>query len=81
MKPDRPPNGSNNYGWCIGNLRSALDWAMQPEEGTRNWASRSTADAVTLWSQLSLFQGTAAAGENMRWKDWAMRPHRAPRAR
>ena len=43
----------DNYGWCIGNLRSALDWAMQPE-GDAELGISLTADAVTLWSQLSL---------------------------
>jgi len=43
----------NNYGWCIDNLRAALDWAFSPE-GNASIGVALTAAAVPLWMHLSL---------------------------
>jgi len=42
-----------NYVWCIGNLRAALDWAFSPS-GDASIGVALTAAAVPLWMHLSL---------------------------
>jgi len=44
-----------NYGWCLTNLRAALDWAFSPG-GDGSLGVILTLAAVPLWTQLSLTQ-------------------------
>jgi hypothetical protein len=44
----------DDYGWCIDNLRAALDWAFSPA-GDASIGVALTAAAVPLWMHLSLF--------------------------
>lgn len=43
----------DDYGWCIDNLRAALDWAYSPG-GDASIGVALTAAAIPLWSELSL---------------------------
>ena len=43
----------DDYGWCIDNLRAALDWAFSPE-GDASVGVALTAAAARLWVNLSL---------------------------
>jgi predicted ATPase/DNA-binding winged helix-turn-helix (wHTH) protein len=43
----------DDYGWCIDNLRTALDWAFSPGSGASIGVAL-TAAAVPLWMRLSL---------------------------
>jgi len=45
----------DDYGWCIDNLRAALDWAFSPD-GDASLGVALTAVAVPLWMQLSLLE-------------------------
>jgi predicted ATPase/DNA-binding winged helix-turn-helix (wHTH) protein len=45
----------DDYGWCIDNLRAALDWAFSPG-GDPAIGAALTAAAVPLWMQLSLME-------------------------
>jgi predicted ATPase/DNA-binding winged helix-turn-helix (wHTH) protein len=50
-----------DYGWCIDNLRAALDWAFSPA-GDASIGVALTAAAIPLWTHLSLlseFRGRA----------------------
>ncbi|MEA2788429.1 MAG: hypothetical protein QOG73_835, partial [Acetobacteraceae bacterium] len=51
----RPPvEWLHDYGWCIDNLRAALDWVFSPK-GDALIGIALTAAAVPLWMHLSLF--------------------------
>jgi predicted ATPase/DNA-binding winged helix-turn-helix (wHTH) protein len=45
----------NDYGWCVDNLRAALDWAFSPD-GDPSIGVALTAAAVPLWMLLSLME-------------------------
>jgi predicted ATPase/DNA-binding winged helix-turn-helix (wHTH) protein len=45
----------DDYGWCIDNLRAALDWAFSPG-GDASIGVALTAAAVPLWMHLSLLE-------------------------
>ena len=61
-----------NYGWCLTNLRAALDWAFSPG-GDGSLGVILTLAAVPLWTQLSLTQEC-----RQRIEHWQASRHRRP---
>ena len=53
---------SDDYGWCIDNLRAALDWAFSPG-GDASIGVALTATAVPLWMHLSLIDECRSRAE------------------